>query len=259
MKKITFYFLCFSCIACTDKSLNNITNLSLNTFLNEDSLAMLAFYAENKSNELPSRNIGTVGNGKLENASLMPFYGSNFNYFDQDSYLAKRAFTSKIVKTIILNTYDDLKLTVPNRKFFLMELSNIHGGEMSPHRTHQNGLSVDFMMPKTKNGIANYELDTLGKDHYFLTFNDDGTYHDDKSIKIDFDLIAKHILCLHENAKKVGYKIAKVIIKTEYKNALFNTPNGKLLKQSDIYVVKNLSPIVNAIHDDHFHVDFEKK
>ena len=236
-----------------------INEKSSNVRVNKDSIEVVEFYNKNANTSGESKNIGTLSNGKLENGKIMPFYGTNFTYFDRDSYLASRAFTSDIVKKIILNTYEALETTYPARKFFLMELSNHEGGKIYPHRTHQNGLSADFMMPKLKNGQPNYELDTLGKQHYFLKFNNDGEYVQDPTIKVDFDLIAKHIILLNEEANKQGYSIEKVIIKIEYKDDLFETPNGKLLKKSGIYVVNNLTQIVNDIHDDHFHIDFKKK
>lgn len=226
--------------------------------INQDSVQLIEFYNENSKETKESKSIGSVSNGTLENGKIMPYYGINFTYFDRDSYLASRAFTSDVVKKIILNTYDVLRANYPERKFYLMELSNHHGGKIYPHRTHQNGLSVDFMMPKLKNGAPNYDLDTLGKQHYFLEFNDQGEYVQDTAIKVDFNLVARHILLLNEAANKLGYAIEKVIIKVEYKDDLFETPYGKKLKTSGIYVVNNLSPMINAIHDDHFHIDFKK-
>jgi penicillin-insensitive murein endopeptidase len=71
-----------------------------------------------------------------------------------------------------------------------MECSNKEGGRIFPHRTHQNGLSVDFMIPLIKNGIPYYGLDNLGANHYLLDFNNNGEYLKDTSIKIDFNMVA---------------------------------------------------------------------
>ena len=114
------------------------------------------------------------------------------------------------------------------------------------------------MMPKLKNRKPDYSLDTLGRMHYLLEFDDDGRYEEDSSITIDFDLIAEHLLILDDEARKRGSKIEKVIIKVEYKDELYNTPNGKKLKERGIYVVRGLSSLINRLHDDHYHVDFKK-
>lgn len=261
MKHLPLLFIpLLSCTAQVESNLDEKTDeveIS-NSSINQDSLEVVQFYLENSIDSSLSKSIGTVSSGTLVHGKIMPFYGPNFTYFDRDSYLASRAFTSDVVKTIVLDAYETLAAIVPDRKFFLMELSNEEGGEIYPHRTHQNGLSVDFMMPKLKNGQANFELDTLGKQHYFLDFNERGEYKQDTTIKVDFDLIAKHILLLNEVATKNGYSIEKVIIKIEYKDDLFRTPIGQFLQKSGIYVVNNLSPLINSIHDDHYHVDFKK-
>ena len=119
-------------------------------------------------------------------------------------------------------------------------------------------MSVDFMMPLKKGNEAYYDLDTLGAEHYWLTFDNEGRFSKDKSISIDFETVALHVLRLNEAAKTFGLKVAKVIIKIELKDELFAGHNGQKLKNSGIYVVQKLSTIINSLHDDHFHIDFEK-
>lgn len=215
------------------------------------------YYLKHKGDETPSKSIGTVSNGKLVNGKLFPFYGPNYTYFDVRSYLAGRGFIHSAIRDIVLASYKQLEIEKPERHFYIMECANEHGGKIYPHRTHQNGTSVDFMMPKLKDGKPYTELDQLGGDHYWLTFDDDGKYSEDSSIEIDFNLIAKHILLLNEKAKSFGYKVSKVIIKIEFKDELFATEYGKKLKESGIYVVRNLSPLINSLHDEHYHLDFE--
>lgn len=258
------YFLIFLIPLFSCKSQETKEELKENEIIdesivsNEDSLKIQQFYELNIRNELTSKSLGSVSKGELVNGKIMPFYGANFTYFDKDSYLGSRAFTSDKVKSIILDTYTDLEEVFPEKHFYLMELSNKEGGQIYPHRTHQNGLSVDFMMPKIKSGKIYTGLDTLGKDHYWLDFNENGEYVKDTAVKIDFNTIAKHILLLNENAKKYNCKISKVIIKIEYKDELFSTELGQKLKESGIYFAKNLTPLINNIHDDHYHVDFEE-
>lgn len=216
-----------------------------------------AFYKKNKGDNQPSQSVGTVSAGSLKNGKLMPYKGNNFAYFDSLSYVKGRAFVHDKVKKAVLATYSTLEQLHPNRMFYLMECSNKNGGKMFPHRTHQNGLSVDFMVPKIKNGKPCYDLDKTGADHYFLAFDKQGRYIEDTSISIDFNLLAQHILLLEKEARKKGIKIKKVIINTDLKDELFATEYGKKLKTSGIYIAQNLSPLINSLHDDHIHVDFE--
>lgn len=235
--------------------------LNIPTFLNAQERLRVDYeimeYMQLKSNDdTVSAAVGTVGNGTLKHAKLMPYKGKNFIYFDRDSYLAGRGFLHGSVRNSVLTTYDSLSRALPHRYFNIMECSNEHGGEMFPHKTHQNGMSIDFMMPLIKNNKPYYALDTIGAAHYALNFDDDGKYTRDPSVSIDFNLVARKILLLDYFARQNGLNIFKVIIKIELKDELFATEYGKLLKASDIYVVQGLSPLINALHDDHFHIDF---
>lgn len=217
-----------------------------------------AYYYKNKGNTKPSISEGTVSNGGLKNAKLLPFSGNNYRYFDRWSYLQGRAFLNGQVLRLVLDTYAKFEKTNPSREFVVMECSHQKGGKLWPHRTHQNGLSVDFMMPLKKGNKAYYGLDSKGITHYLLEFDNQGKYKKNKDITVDFNLVAKHLLFLDQTARKYGYKVKKVIIKIEFKDELYATSYGKRLKKRGVYVVKGLTPKINALHDDHYHVDFEK-
>ncbi len=224
---------------------------------NHSSDRIKVYLSGNKENSTPSTSTGTVSGGTLVNGKLFPFQGTNYQYFDTSSYINNRAFLNDKIRTVVISSYKQLEKEIPDRKFFIMECSNKNGGKIFPHRTHQNGLSIDFMMPLIKGNKAFYGLDTIGASHYWLDFDNEGKYSGDKGISIDFDLVAMQILSLETQARNNGYKIQKVIIKTEFKNLIFATPYGKKLKQSNIYLVNSLTPLINSLHDDHFHIDFE--
>ncbi|MAW64677.1 MAG: replication initiation protein [Flavobacteriales bacterium] len=226
--------------------------------LKKPNTKLLNYIQKNSNDSLASESIGSVSNGSLKNGKLVPFYGSNFTYFDLASYLSGRAFLNSKVLKAILEGYKTLETEQPNRKFKIMECAHKKGGKLWPHHTHQNGLSVDFMMPKTKNKKPCYDLDTLGIRHYWLIFNNSGQYLKDNSISIDFESVAQHILILNKKAKKNKLKIEKVIIKVEFKEKLFEGKQGRKLKESGIYIVKSLTSKMNELHDDHYHIDFKE-
>lgn len=215
-----------------------------------------AFIASNSVDSLPSESSGTVGAGSLKHGRLVPFSGSNFQYFDTLSYLSGRAFVHQKTQAILLTAMTKLQQLQPDDRFYIMECSNACGGEMKPHRTHQNGKSIDFMTPLKCNGKHAYKYDSLGVNHYWMDFNDRGIYSSDPSYSVDFDLLATWMLCLHDAAKEHGAKIEKIIWKMELKDELFATKNGKVLQQKGVYFAKQLTPLINGLHDDHFHVDF---
>lgn len=203
-----------------------------------------------------SISIGTVSNGSLENGYILPFSGKNFHYFDTSSYLHNRCFVNLKVKETLLAALAQLETITPGRSYGLMECSNEHGGKIHPHRTHQNGLSVDCMTPLVKDGNPYTDLDFIGAPHYLMDFDATGHSTEDPSVSIDFETMAKHLLAVIAAAKQHGLKVEKIIWKTELRDELFATESGKRLKATGVYVTTRLSPLINALHDDHYHIDF---
>ncbi|MDX2360366.1 MAG: hypothetical protein QNK23_06145 [Crocinitomicaceae bacterium] len=204
-----------------------------------------------------SISTGVAGEGTMQNGKLFPFEGSNFKYFSEWSYLHGRAFMNHRLRDVVLESYDSLLARYPDQYWGIMECSLKSGGKISGHRTHQNGLSIDFMTPLKKNDSAYYGLNDIGGLHYQLDFNDEGKLRSDTSISIDFDMMGEHILSLNEFAKLHGLKIKKVILMKSLKNDLYATPSGKMILKKKIYITMNLPPNVDKSHDDHYHIDFE--
>jgi penicillin-insensitive murein endopeptidase len=71
--------------------------------------------------------------------------------------------------------------------------------------------------------------------------------------------MALHLVTLETTARMNGLKISKVILKTELKDNLFASSFGKQLIESGIYFTKSLTPMINSLHDDHYHIDFDLK
>ena len=44
--------------------------------------------------------------------------------------------------------------------------------------------------------------------------------------------------------------------KLELKDELYTCEYGEALKASGIYIVKSLTPSINQLHDEHYHIDF---
>jgi len=244
---VVLYFILLSCTE---------TFSSKNQPLDPDPIS--SYYEANKGNDLPSISHGTVGNGSLENGKLIPWAVDNYRYFDTTSYLAGRAFLNDKVLASLQQGFKALAMMKDGLSYRVMECSHQKGGKLAPHRTHQNGTSVDLMMPKVKNAKPYTDLDDLGSAHYFLNFTNQGKLDTDSSVQIDFEAVASMIMSMDKGARLFGYKVRKVIIKIEYKESLFAGPVGQKLKSSGIYIVKSLGPRVNAFHDEHIHLDFEK-
>jgi penicillin-insensitive murein endopeptidase len=248
-------------LACVEKKqpVIKVVQNTKETIIDVPKSPMQKYYDKHNQDSLNSVSKGTVSNGKLNNAVLFPPKGNNYNYFAEQSYLKGRAFVNSEVKDILINALGTLEKTVPDQQFQIMEIAHEYGGELWPHRTHQKGTSVDFMLPKMKADEVDYSLDQKGISHYFLNSDDNGVYDKSGGVSINFERTAKEILALNEAALLNGWEIKKVIFKVELLDELFKTNSGEKLKKQKVYFAKSLTKKVNEAHDDHFHVDFEKK
>ncbi len=221
-------------------------------------IVILAIPEISYKNTGKSRSIGSVGKGGIENPYLMPYSGNNFRYFSQISYyLLDNGYVNSKVHATTLDAYTLCESTCKGVEFRIMECSNRTGGKMLIHRTHQNGLSIDFMVPKKKGDSQSKLFDRLGIFHYLLEFTNSGQLKLDKKVEIDFEAMGRHLLALDDASRKNELRIKKVILKIELKDDFYKTKSGRKVKQRGIYFAKALSNIVNDVHDDHYHVDFE--
>ncbi len=139
-----------------------------------------------------------------------------------------------------------------------MECGRQTGGKTLLHKTHQNGLSVDLMVPKKdEKGNQVRRYDWIGLWHYLLEFTDEGMLIFNASTDIDFEKLGSLILALDDAAKKNDLRIKMVILKIELKDDFYATSTGKEIKRRGIYLAKYLPDWTNRMHDDHIHVDFE--
>ena len=200
---------------------------------------------------------GSVGNGELINGRKFPYKGKNYKYFSGFSFsVLNRAWVHEKVLEIALEAYKECETTCPKRNFLLMECSHKDGGRMWPHRTHQNGTSIDFGTPLLKKGKPYHFHNHFGIFHYTLSFDEDGVVNYNKNIKIDYNTMAKHILALDKAARKRKMYVKKVIFKIDLKDNFFTSEYGKKVKRKKIYFAQKLSKLIDEQHDEHYHVDF---
>lgn len=212
------------------------------------------FYKNSGSSE----SVGTTGNGSLKNAYQIEYRTDNSKYFSFTSfYLLGTGFVhSKLYETLV-ESYKECESTCPGIKFRSMECSLKNGGKTLIHRTHRNGLSVDFMVPKIKDGMPYKAYDRIGLCHYLLNFDSAGRLKINKKVSIDFETLGRHIIALDNAARKNGLAISKVILKINLKDDFYSTDSGKEVKRRGIYFAVNLSKTIDMVHDDHYHVDFK--
>ena len=205
-----------------------------------------------------SESIGTTGKGSLKNAYQIKYKTNNSRYFSFTSfYLVGTGFVHSKLYQTLLDSYKECETTCLGIKFRTMECSLKKGGKTLIHRTHRNGLSVDFMVPKIKDEKQIKAYDRIGLWHYLLNFDSTGRLKMNEKVSIDFETMGKHIIALDNAARKNGLAISKVILKIDLKDDFYITKSGKEVKRRGIYFARNLSKTIDMVQDDHYHVDFK--
>lgn len=193
---------------------------------------------------------GKVSNGRIDGAIKLPSSGPNFTAYSDAGVALGRTYVHTSVHRAVVDAYRALESSAPGKVFVYGEGSWAKGGRIQPHRTHQNGLSVDFMVPVLDSKGRSVPLPTspLNKFGYGLEFDALGRLDD---LRIDFEGIAEHIYQLDRAARIGGSGLALVIIDPGYLPRVFATPRGPELKSLPF-----MAKPAWVRHDDHYHVDF---
>jgi penicillin-insensitive murein endopeptidase len=181
----------------------------------------------------------------------LPASGANFSAYSSAAHLAGRTYVHSRVRDVTLAAYRALESAAPGKVFVFGETGWKAGGRIKPHRTHQNGLSVDFMVPVVDRAGRSAPLPThaLNRFGYDIEFDPAGRQGE---FAIDFAALAEHLYQLDAAARAEGIGIARVIFDTAYLDRLFSTARGPYLKQNLRFM--KTRPWVR--HDEHYHVDF---
>lgn len=210
--------------------------------------AVLAFCTA--SAQAASTCHGTVSKGSIEDSVQLPTEGANFSAYSALGAAMGRNYVHSEVSAIMLDAYAKLERTAPGSLYVYGETGFAHGGRIRPHRTHNNGLSVDFFVPvRDKTGKpARLPTPATQRFGYDIEFDKDAHYGE---YSIDFAALAEHLVQLDQAARARGHGIALIILDTAYLPRLFDTPRGPALKQLNFMKGK---PWVR--HDEHYHIDF---
>jgi len=194
---------------------------------------------------------GTTSNGRLEAGVQLPKSGANYEGYSTMASILDRTYVHSTVLNIVLNAYKNLEAEQPNKQFKYAETGFRQGGKFKPHKTHQNGLSVDFMVPVLNADDESVHLSThpFNRFGYDIEFDKKGNYN---GLRIDFDALAAHIVQLHKEAKKQGYDLWRVIFDPALQPPLFKTKYANYLKENIAFSSKRSW----VRHDEHYHVDF---
>jgi penicillin-insensitive murein endopeptidase len=204
----------------------------------------------------PSESRGTPERGSLVHGRRLPSSGGNFVVYSYAGALLGRNSVHAAVRAAVLEAYDRLRVSEPDVRWVYGETGWPRGGPFRPHRTHENGLSVDFMVPVrnevgrserlpawpwTKFGYA-LDFDGAGRGRGFFA----------GGLRIDFEAVAAHLAALAATAPRHGLAVDVVIFAPELQRALLESAEGRALRGR----VRFSRRPAWVRHDEHYHVDF---
>lgn len=194
---------------------------------------------------------GNASAGRLEGGVQFPAEGKNYVPYSSLGVTLGRTYVHQRVHDITVAAYDAVYRSMPDKRFMYGETGLSEGGPFKPHRTHQAGISVDFMVPVLDGEGRSVLLPSnpLNKFGYGLEFDKRGVLDD---LRIDFEAMAEHLYQLSEAAKKRGVRIERVIFDQPLMAPLFNTRRASYLRSSVPFM--KTTPWIR--HDEHYHVDF---
>ncbi len=201
--------------------------------------------------DAPSVSHGTASDGWLEHGKRLPSAGENFRTYSRLGALLGRNAVHERVHDAILDSYATLAADSKTAalRFVYGETGWPSGGSFRPHKTHRNGLSVDFMTPVVSEAGRSVPLPTsvFNLWGYREEFDAEGRLGD---LRIDYEALGFHLLALDRVAQTNGLRIRRVIFDPQLQPYLFEAmPEVRRLSFSERRSWVR--------HDEHYHIDFE--
>ncbi len=193
---------------------------------------------------------GTTSNGRLEDGVRLSnprWMSSKVRPYCPLCKLLLRTYVHSDVAAVIHVAYTGVGYDgFVNTDWVYGETGWPWGGSFRPHRTHRNGLSVDFMAP-LKDSVR-FPTNPFNRFGYDEEFDENG--HGTAG-RIDFKAMGSHLAILLSAAQEAGGGISRVILAPDLQDNLFAARpdlRGRIRFNTRQAWVR---------HDDHYHVDFD--
>ena len=195
---------------------------------------------------------GSVAQGSIERSVSLPVSGANFVAYSQSPVVAGRQYLHSRVATTLLTAYAALAGVDPALRFMTGETGLQNGGPIKPHKTHQNGLSVDLFVPVRDGSGRSATMPTSERNRfgYAIEFNAQSRFG---AYEIDYPALGELLYQISIAGNANGAPINMVIFDQAYLPALLRTPRGPFLRTHVHFMAAK--PWVR--HDEHVHVDFD--
>lgn len=195
--------------------------------------------------DTPSKSIGQPGGGRLEHGKRLPARGANFRVYSDLGHLLGRTCVHGTVRDVVVAAYATLAATHPRRTWVVGETGWCDGGPFAPHRTHQSGLSVDFMAPMRSGSGRPTTLPDAPWLRWGYGVDLDPTGRAPNGDTIDLAAVSAHLKALDAAARARGLRITKVVLDPALRARLPDPPRLPWTPRR-----------AWVRHDDHYHVDF---
>jgi penicillin-insensitive murein endopeptidase len=200
----------------------------------------------------PSRSVGTPAQGRLEHGHPIPPSGPGFVTYSYLGSALGRQYVHGAVRDLLVEAFAACARDRPNRRFVVGETGWPHGGRFWPHRSHENGLSVDVFMPLRDGAgrardVAAWPWNEFG---YGLDFDAKGKLGD---LSIDFDEVALLLTEIDARARAFGLRVQQIIVAPEYVPLILASTSGK--RMGGLSGAFQRRPVWWR-HDEHVHLDF---
>lgn len=138
-----------------------------------------------------SQCYGAVSRGRLEGGVKLPLRAESLRG-QQHRAPAGRTYVHSSVAEIVLDAFTVLRPAEPSVMHVYGETGWAGGGRFRPHRTYQNGLSMDFFMPVRDAAGVSVPLPAspLQRFGYDVEFGADARYGE---YSIDFPALSEHL------------------------------------------------------------------
>lgn len=214
-------------------------------------LAVVALVAGTASGaSAASTCYGTPSHGRLEGGAQLPVSGKNFTAYTPLGAQLDRTWVHDAVAGVMLAAWRELETTAPGVTFVYGETGHARGGPLPPHRTHEAGVSVDFMVPVRDGAGRSVRLPGSAANKYGYAWEFDGAGKAD-GLTIDYEALAEHLVQLDRAGKQRNTPIQRVIFDPRLTAHLYATRHGAAMRALPFMKQK---PWIR--HDEHYHVDF---
>jgi penicillin-insensitive murein endopeptidase len=199
----------------------------------------------------PSESFGTPAAGHLVHGKRLPIAGENYLAYSRFGALLGRTNVDLRVRDTVLDACAQLAAANDRRVYQYGETGWPGGGRFWPHKSHENGMSVDFLLAaRDANGPKLLSCWPWNQFCYGLHFDAQGKLG---SLEMDRGATIAQLRALAAAAPHHGLKIKVVILDESLRDLLLAEPAGATLRE--VIWFNTQKPWIK--HDQHFHADFE--